>query len=122
MFDKGTYIRKIVKYYTSLHRLITEEATFSFGNQKVVKRNKINDILCCAKSNFPEEYWDYIDSIKRDMAKVLPKSYQLYLYIESIMTQKFWIFSDYCKVDVAKLDCYVREIISSLELDLSNLQ
>lgn len=43
----GTYINKLIK-------TIETQASFSFGNKRIVNKTRIDDILCCIDVNFPK--------------------------------------------------------------------
>ena len=49
-------IQEIVSYLKKLQRIIQREADFTFFSYKLIKKEKIDDILCCYLASLPDSY------------------------------------------------------------------
>lgn len=53
-------------YFNKLIKTIETQASFSFGNKKIVNKTRIDDILCCIDVNFPEILKHYLKEYGTD--------------------------------------------------------
>lgn len=47
-------IANLKMYFDKLIKTIETQASFKFGNKRIVDKQRIDDILCCIDANFPE--------------------------------------------------------------------
>ena len=90
MFNPDETLVTIKNYLTKLTRIINDQATFTWFHTKIVKKTKIDDILCCIEGSFPDEYKNFV---KRHGTRDL-KGYACYQQLLDMLRGKSMLFSD----------------------------
>lgn len=62
-------LEEFKKYLIKLRNLINHEAIFSFNNNKIVNKKKVDDILCCIHASFPKAYIEHRKKHGNNMLK-----------------------------------------------------
>ena len=55
MINADENIIELKKYFKKLEQALEDEVVFKFGNKRFVKKNRIDDILCCIEAKYPTE-------------------------------------------------------------------
>ena len=110
-------VAELTKYLKKLNGIIQYDATFNFIDTKLVKKNKVDDILCCIESSFPDIYKKYLQH--QGVNKL--KSNFYYIKLKGAIQNKFlwstslyWVRSEEVKV-------IIPSIIANLEPDMKFL-
>ena len=103
----------IKNYLKKLLRILTQEATISFGKKKIITRNRVNDILCCIDATFPAEYKEYVS---KNGPKGL-KTSMYYLQLLAAIKNKSILGSSYFSVNFDEATQYINSMIASVESD-----
>lgn len=88
-------ISELQKYLRKLKNIIETEASFSFGDTKIVDKKKIDDVLCCVEANIPNMYKAYL---KKGGPRKL-SSNNCYLQLLVAIKNKFFLSTNVYKVD-----------------------
>lgn len=107
----------IKNYLKKLLRILTQEATFSFGKKKIITRSRVNDILCCIDATFPQEYKEYVS---KNGPKGL-KTSMYYLQLLAAIKNKSILGSSYFSVNFDDASQYINSMISSVESDFQRI-
>ncbi len=105
-----TYLRKLKK-------IINEEASFTLINVKILKKAKIDDILCCIEGALPQEYRDYI---KKYGANSL-KSNTYIRRLHAAIKNRFMFSTNSYAVRYKETEPLIEMIISALNADLNRV-
>lgn len=90
-------IRDFTIYLKKLITVVTNESSFSLGNQRIISKSRIDDVLCCVQASYPKEHKEYV---KRNGAKSL----QSYVYLQQlcvVVTNKFVLSLNHYMIDYA---------------------
>ena len=102
------------KYLKKLKYIISNDATFKFGNKHLLEKKKVDDILCCVEASWPKEYKVYIS--KKNPRKLrCPESYKN--MIKAIKNKFFFSTNHYyvnCDCALHAIDSLIRNIDSDL--------
>ena len=49
-------ITETLGYFKKLQRVVSYESDFAFAGYSLIKKSKIDDVLCCILATFPESY------------------------------------------------------------------
>ena len=60
MFDEEKTLENINNYLKKMTMVINSNASFSIFGFKFIKRNRVDDVLCCIEATLPKEYKDAI--------------------------------------------------------------
>lgn len=90
-------ILELQKYLKKLKNIIETEASFSFGNTKIVNKKKIDDVLCCIEASIPNMYKAYL---KKGGPRKL-SSNKCYLQLLDAIKNKFFFSSNVYNVESA---------------------
>ena len=81
----------LIGYFNKLQRTVLNNADFSLGSKKILKKEKVDDLLCCILLLLPDIYKkDFKTTYDNKYSSI--SSFKL-LYKE--LKHKFWLSSDY---------------------------
>ena len=101
-------------YYKKLQRIINFEGEFTFFDYKLVKKSKIDDILCCILATLPADY----KSLMNQKLGVKLNSITYYKLLFDAIKKKFPLSSDVYLVEYKKANKFVEAILLSIERDI----
>ena len=104
---------KLKNYFRKLRKLIAQEADINLIKYKLIKKAKIDDVLCCIISSFPEQYKKALVDRRQKLTSVIAYNY-LYTYLK----KKFFLSSDYYIVKTEETLKYIDAIILSIAKDI----
>ena len=90
MLNIDDTILEIKKYLKKLATSLSTELVFSLGNTKLIRKKRIDDLLCCIEATIPQEYKNYI---QRPGAKKLTSA-KAWTELNLILKNKFFLSSD----------------------------
>ena len=114
MLNPDDTIAELQKYLKKLEKIIINEASFSFGNNKIVSKSKLDDILCCIEATFPQEYKIFA---QRNSSKKL-KSYEYFKQLQNAIRRNFFLSGNSYSVDFARSKQLIGSISSSISYDM----
>lgn len=113
-----TNVIEIKNYFKKLRIVVSTSADFSFLGFVFVKKNKIDDVLCCILATLPDKYKKYLHT---EFAKPVPTMH-LYALLYGTVKQKCLFNSQVYMVNKKKAINYISNIISGIERDLIYLE
>lgn len=102
-------------YFKKLQRVITYDANFTLMRSKIIKKIKIDDILCCVYASIPDVYKKYI---KTKEGKELFSAVQLDM-INKLVKHKFFLNADYYSVDVDRVSKAISSFVNYIDRDVA---
>ena len=109
------YLAEMQKYIKKLLRVIDNDALLTLFGTKLVKKIKLDDILCCIEANFPKEYKEYL----RKHGPVNLSSYKCYNNLIEMIRNKFVLDPS---IYVVKYEDVERCAMSFLSLMISDIK
>lgn len=107
-------IETLKDYFKKLQKVLTYESEFTFFTSKLIKKNKIDDILCCIIPTLPEKYKKIM---KMKEGKKLG-SVLCYDLLFNCIKKKFILNPDMYLVDYEKAVNYINSILKTIEKDI----
>lgn len=114
MFNPHESAAALHKYFKKLAKIITNEATFTFMETKIVNKARIDDILCCIDGTFPEDYKAYT---KKRGAKKLQSNVN-YVQLLKTIKNKFALSSSYYSVRYKQALAQIDAVLMYLSKDI----
>ena len=91
MLDIDDNILEIKKYLKKITTTITSESVFSFGDTRILKKNRVDDLLCCIEAVIPQEYKNLTQSANKKKFQ----SVQNWNDLNAALKNKFILSSDH---------------------------
>ena len=111
-------IRTLQDYFRKLQRILQNESDFTFCGYKLVKKDKIDDVLCCILATFPERYKKLINDKKaRTLSSILA-----YNLLFNAAKQRFAFNSNVYLVHYENVKKYIDTIIRNIERDIDFIE
>ena len=111
-------VTEIISYFNKLNKTINYEADFTFFDVKFVKKNKIDDILCCILKLLPDSY----KRIMKQKEGRRLNSVLAYDMLFGAVKNKFILSSDVYLVRYKEAAKYIKIITSTLERDVEYIE
>lgn len=70
-------VTEILKYLKKLDSALQTDIVFNLGNTKLVKKSRIDDLLCCLEASLPKEFKNYKPKIGQKILQSLTIWHQL---------------------------------------------
>lgn len=106
----------IKDYLKKLQKVINFEAVFTLGNYKLVKKTRIDDIMCCVLATLPDSYKKMLKT-KKDIQRY--NSVLCYGALTKLLAKRFFLDKKLSMVDVTEANKMISSIIISIERDLN---
>lgn len=113
-----TDIVQLREYFKRLRTVVLTGADFSLFGSVFIKKNKIDDVLCCILATLPDIYKK---NLRTDSAKKMTSMIAYNLLFKSIK-QKCPFNSEVYMVNKQNAIKYISTMISSIERDLIYLE
>ena len=113
MFNPDESIAELKKHFKKLQYVIDNDAVFTLFDSKVLRKNMIDDVLCCIEASFPAEYKEYI---KQQGANKI-KSRFYYDILKEKIQNKFMFSSSHYSVKFKETPQLISSIIKNLGSD-----
>lgn len=113
-----TDVAMLKDYFKKLRTVVLTGADFCLFNVAFIKKNKIDDILCCILAILPTTYKKYLHT---QFAKPVPTMHLYDLLYEAIK-QRCLFNSQVYMVDKKRAIKYISNLISGIERDLIYLE
>lgn len=111
-------IEQLKEYFKKLQRILMFEAEFSFFGQKLVKKSKIDDVLCCILAVLPNSY-KMIMKTKEGQKYPSVLAYNL---LFKAIKQKFIFNPNVYLVSFDNINSYINTITRDLEKDIQRAE
>ena len=108
----------LIEYFNKLQRTILNNADFSFGTDKILKKEKIDDIICCILLLLPEPYKK---ELKIDYAKNF-SSVKYFKILYKKLKYKFFFNSNYYCFNYHEIIKLIGLIKKVLKNDIQKLE
>lgn len=112
-------IEALKDYLNKLQKIINFEATFSFSHYKLVKKTRIDDIMCCIYATLPDSYKRMLKT-KQDIQKY--NSVLCYGLLTKLLSKKFFLDKNLCIVNVTDINKLINGIVVSVEKDIHSIE
>ncbi len=107
-------IAELQKYLKKLKNIIEKEASFSFGDTRIINKKKIDDVLCCIEASLPSMYKAYLK--KGGVRKLSSNS--CYLQLIGAIKNKFFFSTNVYKVKVASSIGCINTLMKTFASDI----
>ena len=115
MNEADSRIDKLRDYFRKLSKAIYSEAEFSFLKYKLVKQNKIDDILCCVMAILPDSYKNMMKSRNGQRTDSVIAYNMLFKDIK----QKFMLNPSVYLVNSSNVTKYINAFLRHVEFDIA---
>lgn len=112
-------IAAIKDYLKKLQKVIDYDATFSFLGIKLVKRSRLDDVLCCIYAKLPGSYKKMLKT-KVDVKRY--NSVLCYSLITKLLSKKFFLDPNLCVVRVSEIAKLIQSVLSTIERDIKSIE
>lgn len=113
MFSPDEAMQTTKGYLNKLTRVINYQATFTWFKTKIIKKTRIDDILCCIEGSFPNEYKDFV---RKQGSRGL-RGYTCYQQLVMTLRNKSMLFSDSYSVDSSEAIRQIQVLGTTLKSD-----
>lgn len=112
-------ITEIKKYLNKLKMAVNSQALFfNMGNWHLVKKNKIDDLICCIEANIPQKIRANINKIN----KIDLGSIETFKHLKNILTKKFILNNNLYSINSNITNSYIQHIINNIENDIKHIE
>ena len=108
---------EVKKYLKKLKNVIENEATWTFLNSKVLKKTRIDDILCCLEASLPADYKEYA---KKKGGRTL-KSYAYFLELHASIKGRFLLSNSSYSVRYREAYTLIEAMMKTLDSDINHI-
>lgn len=109
---------ELKNYFKKLQKIIAKEADFKFFGKSFLKKNKVDDILCCIIATLPSEYKKNMRVASgRKLSSVIA-----YNALFGAIKKKCPFSSDKYMVDSKKANQLISTIINTIGRDISYIE
>ena len=109
----------IKDYLKKLQKIINFDHTFSFAGVRLVKKSKIDDILCCVYAKLPESYKKMLKT-KVDVQRY--NSVICYGMLTKLLARKFFLDKNMCILHITEINKLLSAVILGIERDINNIE
>lgn len=117
MADEET-ISNLISYFNKLKKVIMYDTEFSFFGYKLVKKSKIDDILCCILAILPDSYKNMLK--RKEGSKFT--SILSYNLMFNAIKNKFVLNPDCYLISYNDAVKYIQTITRDLEKDIVKIE
>jgi len=115
----GVVSGELEKYLKKLIKTIETQASFSFGNKKIVNKTRIDDILCCIDVNFPEILKRFLKEYGTDKNV---RCFKIYEKLIANIKIKPLLGNDSYAVNYNEVSALIPQLKESIETDVNYVQ
>jgi len=108
----------IIDYFRKLERTIMYDNDFAFIDIRLVKKNKIDDLICCILASLPDSY----KKMMRQKEGGRFNSIILYNLMFKSIKRKFFLNSGVYLVEADNAKRYIESIIGSIGKDIALIE
>ena len=111
-------IAAIKDYLKKIQRVVTMDVDFNLFGTRLIKREKIDNLLCCVLAKLPKEY-------QKLMREGVSKRYSSVLSLSALqkeLSKTFWLNKNYYSVDLNVVNKLTISILSSIQHDLEAME
>ena len=112
-------IQGLKNYFKKLKRIIMTEADLKFFRFSFVKKNKIDDVLCCVYAKLPDSYKKMLKT-KTNVKQY--NSVMCYGLLTKLLAKKFFLDKSLCVVNVTEVNKLLSSVILSIERDINKIE
>ena len=118
MFDVVDIVA-IKDYLKKLQKVVNFDHSFSFAGIRLVKKSKIDDILCCVYAKLPESYKKMLKT-KVDVQRY--NSVLCYGLLTKLLAKKFFLDKNLCIIHITEVNKLISSVILGIERDINNIE
>lgn len=109
----------IKDYIKKLQKIINFDAEFKLFGYNLVKKRKIDDMLCCIIASLPDSY----KKMLRNKGNIQEYSSMLsYATLTKFLAKKFFLDSNLCMVNVSQVNKFLSNILVTIERDIRDIE
>ena len=105
---------ELKRYLKKLQYVIEQETKFTLINARIVDKKKVDDILCCIESSFPETYKNFI----KEKGPYKLKSSKSHILLNEAIKNKFLFSTNVYSVMYADAIQAIKVISNSIDTDI----
>ena len=109
----------IKDYFKKLQKVINFNAEFNIGGLRLIKANKINDLMCCILATLPDSY-KKIMKTKTDVQRY--NSILCYGVLTKLFSKRFFLDKNMCMVNVEEVNKLISSINATIERDIRSIE
>lgn len=102
------------KYLKKLISIIEYDAIFTLISTKLIDKKRVDDVLCCIESSWPEDYKKYVKSF--DSKKLKTPFY--YKQTLAMIKNKFFLSTNIYSVKYKEAIQSIRMILQTIDTDM----
>ncbi len=106
-------------YLKKLQKVINFDHVFSFAGIRLIKKNKIDDVLCCVYAKLPDSYKKMLKT-KTNVKQY--NSVMCYGLLTKLLAKKFFLDKSLCVVNVTEVNKLLSSVILSIERDINKIE
>ena len=107
------------EYFKKLQKIINFSAEFNIGNRRLIKANKINDLMCCILATLPDSYKKILKT-KTNVQRY--NSVLSYSVLTKLLNKRFFLDKNMCLVNVDKVNRLIGSINATIERDIRSIE
>ena len=109
-------------YFNKLQKIIAYDADFTFLGIKLIKKNKIDDLLCCILASFPDIYKSAMKNKLRNEDNKEFTSFISYRLLFDAIKGKFILNSGVYAVNEQQAKAYMASFLRDYPNDLRKIE
>lgn len=109
----------IKEYLKKLQKTINFDSTFTFGRFRLVKKGRIDDIMCCIYATLPDYYKKMLKT-KIDVQRY--NSVICYGLLTKLLARTFFLDKSLCILNINEVNKLAASIILSIERDMEAIE
>lgn len=112
-------ITALKDYLKKLQKAINYEATLTFSHWKLVKKTRIDDIMCCIYATLPDTYKKMLKT-KLDIQRY--NSVLCYGLLAKLMAKKFFLDKNLIVLNITEVNKLISGIMATIEQDIHSIE
>ena len=105
-------------YLKKIQKIISYNADISFGSTRLIKKSKIDDILCCVFASMPDLYKKYL---KADYDKRF-SSINTFRMLDIELKHKFFLNQNMYSINLNKCNQLINAVFNSIDNDIKKME
>lgn len=102
------------KFLKRIQMVVKNDTVFALGKVRLYNKDRIDDLICCLESSFPDVYKNLI---KNKVAKKF-QTYQMYLQLAVVLKKKFILSSSIYQVDLDAANALINGLLAKIDEDV----
>ena len=105
-------------YLKKIQRVVSLEADFNFFGTKLIKKEKIDDLLCCVYAKLPDKFKKYL----KDGKIKKYNSVVTFSLLHNALTKPFKFNKNFYAIDPNHIKSTIAPLLTSIERDIRMME